>query len=91
MTQKGGEDGKLSIISDFAVVAEFAGKFAPDASSSELSLLESKEAILLATELRMWRVALSSRQLRNMAKQPLSLLYEKKRALNIQINKKAIV
>ena len=55
-------------MADFAEVAEFSAAFATDATSSELGLLESEGATLLATELRLWRVALSSKQLRNMAR-----------------------
>ena len=70
-------------------VAEFAGKFDLTAAKQRFNMLEALNARVLVTELRLWRAALSCRQLKTMAQQPLSLLYEKKRNLNIQINKKA--
>ena len=47
----------------------------------------SNEHEISVTELRLWQVALSERQLKAMWKQPLSILFEQKRNLNIKINK----
>ena len=84
---------EVQILINFEKVAEFAGQnfgFGSliDKNCENFSFLHAINAEKIdATEVRLWNVNLSAKQLKNMAKQPLSILYEQRRNLNIKINK----
>lgn len=56
--------------------------------SKETGLLGTRSQGTLATELRLWKCALSATQLKALRKVPLAMLFDRKRQLNILINKK---
>lgn len=79
LRQKSDPSEQLTFAMNFEQMAEFKSALMPlKDSKSEFSILSSISADqrVLVTEMRLWQVVLSARQLKNMARQPLSLLFE---------------
>ena len=68
VVQQSSDQGKLKVVVDFEVAAEFSNKFDMSTVAEKFNMLEALNARALVTEVRLWRVPLSCRQLRNTAR-----------------------